>query len=141
MDSKAIDKFLSKIIEKKTELNALTYDDKNYDKIEDELHDLEDEFIEIYGDDFADVLEDLHDELEADNDVLLPIAYLANQYILKDDQTSNGLNLYDVRANEGIPIDTDKYPGKVKKLVLLPNPLRFVLQIDGTKREIVWQAQ
>ena len=46
MDSKAIDKSLIEIIEKKAELNALTYDDKGYDKIEDELHDLEDEFIE-----------------------------------------------------------------------------------------------
>ena len=40
MDSNAIDKFLIKIIEKKAELNALTYDDKGYDKIEDELHDM-----------------------------------------------------------------------------------------------------
>ena len=47
MDSKAIDKFLIQIIEKKAELNAYTYDDKEYDKIEDELHDLEDDFIDL----------------------------------------------------------------------------------------------
>ncbi len=140
MDSKAIDKSLIEIIEKKAELNALTYDDKGYDKIEDELHDLEDEFIDKYGDDFSDILEDIHDELEADSDVLLPIAYLATQYILKG-QSPDGLNTYDVRPSEGIHIDTDKYAGKNKRLVLIPNPLRFLLQVDGTKREIVWQIK
>jgi hypothetical protein len=140
MDSKAIDKFLIKIIEKKAELNALTYDDKDYDKIEDELHDMEDEFMDMYGDDFSDILEDIHDELEADNDVLLPIAYLATQYILKG-QSADGANTYDVRSSEGIPMDTDKYVGKMKRLVLIPNPLRFLLQIDNTKREIVWQVK
>jgi hypothetical protein len=140
MDSKAIDKSLIEIIEKKAELNALTYDDKGYDKIEDELHDLEDEFIDKYGDDFSEILEDIHDELEADSDVLLPIAYLATQYILKG-QSADGLNTYDVRPTEGIHIETDKYVGKTKRLVLIPNPLRFMLQVDGTKREIVWQIK
>ncbi|HVD96960.1 MAG TPA: hypothetical protein VNB90_02070 [Cytophagaceae bacterium] len=139
MDSKAIDKSLIEIIEKKAELNALTYDDKGYDKIEDELHDLEDEFIDKYGDDFSEILEDIHDDLEADSDVLLPIAYLASQYILKG-QSPDGTNTYDVRPTEGIHIDTDKYAGKVKRLVLIPNPLRFMLQVDG-KREVVWQAK
>jgi hypothetical protein len=140
MDAKAIDQFLIKIIEKKAELNAYTYDDEEYDKIEDELHDLEDEFIDMYGDDFSDILEEIHDELEADSDVLLPIAYLANQYILKG-QSPDGMNTYDVRPTEGIHIDTDKYEGKNKKLVLIPNPLRFMLQVDNSKREIVWQVQ
>lgn len=140
MDSKAIDKSLIEIIEKKAELNALTYDDKGYDKIEDELHDLEDEFIDKYGDDFTEILEDIHDDLEADSDVLLPIAYLATQYILKG-QTADGLNTYDVRPTEGIHIETDKYVGKSKRLVLIPNPLRFMLQVDGTKREVVWQVK
>lgn len=139
MDAKAIDKSLIEIIEKKAELNALTYDDKGYDKIEDELHDLEDEFIDKYGDDFSEILEDIHDDLEADSDVLLPIAYLASQYILKG-QSPDGINTYDVRTSEGIHIDTDKYAGKVKRLVLIPNPLRFLLQVDG-KREIVWQVK
>ena len=139
MDSNAIDKFLIQIIEKKAELNALTYDDKGYDKIEDELHDLEDEFMDMFGDDFSEILEDIHDELEADNDVLLPIAYLATQYILKG-QSADGLNTYDVRSTEGIPMDTDKHTGKMKRLVLIPNPLRFLLQIDTNKREIVWQV-
>ncbi|HSZ25940.1 MAG TPA: hypothetical protein VK766_09490 [Cytophagaceae bacterium] len=140
MDSKAIDKFLIQIIEKKAELNALTYDDKGYDKIEDELHEMEDEFMDIYGDDFSDILEEIHDELEAENDVLLPIAYLATQYVLKG-QSADGTNIYDVRPTEGIPMDTDKYVGKIKRLVLIPNPLRFLLQIDTNKREIVWQVK
>ncbi len=140
MDSIAIDKFLIEIIKKKADLNALTYDDKEYDKIEDELHDMEDEFMDMYGDDFSEILEDIHDELEADNDVLLPIAYLGTQYILKG-QSADGLNTYDVRPTEGIPMDTDKFVGKIKRLVLIPNPLRFLLQIDNTKREIVWQVK
>ena len=140
MDSKAIDKFLIQIIEKKAELNALTYDDNGYDKIEDELHILEDEFIEQFGDDFSDVLENIHDEIEADSDVLLPTAYLATQYILKG-QSPDGLNTYDVRPTEGITVDTDKYDGKIKRLVLIPNPLRFMIQVDNTKREILWQAK
>ena len=139
MDSKSIDKFLNTIIEKKAELNAYTYDDEEYDKIEDELHLLEDEFIDMFGDEFEDVLEELHDKLDIDNEILLPIAYLANQYVLKG-QSADGTNQYDVKSNEGIIIDTAKFVGKSKRLVLIPNPLRFVLQVDN-KKEVVWQAE
>ncbi len=125
------------IIEHKANLNTLTYDNPKYDKIEDNLHDLEDEFLDMYGDTFEEILDDIHEKLDADNEVLLPIAYMANTYQISSDDKGN--KNYDVKPGEGIQIDTDKFPGKLKTLVLVPSPLRFVLLIDN-KKEIVWQG-
>ncbi|MCS6823360.1 MAG: hypothetical protein NZ529_03630 [Cytophagaceae bacterium] len=139
MDIKSVNQFICDIIEKKALLNTLSYNDKNYDKVEEELHDIEDEFMDMHGDDFEEILEQVHDELDADNEILLPIAYLASEYIVKGEY-KNGGKIYDVKQNEGILIDTNKIAGKSKRLVLIPNPLRLLLLVDSNKRQVVWEA-
>lgn len=139
MDFKALDNALLAIIEKKNQLSSLNYNDKNYDNLEEELHDLEDDFIEKYGDFFEDTLEDIHEKLSVDNEILLPIAYLANKYT-EVGKNSDGTPVYDVSAKEGVFVDSDKYPGKDTRLVLMPSPVRFVLLVDGKAKEEVWKA-
>ena len=112
------------LIEKKAELQTLTYDDARYDDVEEALHDLEDDFNDNYGPDLEAILETVHAELKSDTDVLLPTAYLPVALTpLKDD---------------GIWIDSEKYPGRVR-LVLRPNPVRFVLTTSKGEVE-VWKA-
>ena len=50
MDIKALDRELAALVEMKNKLSVLDYSDENYDTIEEELHDLEDDFLENYGD-------------------------------------------------------------------------------------------
>ena len=136
MDIEALDKALVKIVNKKNALSQLNYNDENYDQVEEELHDLEDDFIDEYGDYMEDVLADLHDELCPDNDVLLPIAYLANKYVKAED---NGKETYHA-ADGGVLVDVDEYPDKLTRLVLVPKPTRLVLQIGRGHEEQVWIA-
>jgi len=49
MDIKALDKALQVIIQKKDALEKISYNDPTYDDLEEELHDLEDDFQEEYG--------------------------------------------------------------------------------------------
>ena len=139
MDIKVLNQALLAIAEKKNELIKIDYNDEAYDNVEEELHDLEDDFQEKYGDYLEDVLQDLHDKLCPDNDVLLPIAYLAKEYL-----TAPGDNdelAYDVKASEGVLVEVDDYPDQLTRLVLLPNPLRILLQINKQHREEVWRAE
>lgn len=138
METKEINAALAEIIEKKSQLGKLSYDDKNYDKVEDDLHLLEDNFVDRFGDFLEDVLQKVHDEICPDNDVLLPIAYLANNY-QETGKNPDGSVQYDVKPGEGVWVDADKYPGKDTRLVLLPNPLRLLLSVGG-KKEIVWEG-
>ncbi|MDN5200918.1 hypothetical protein QQ008_06085 [Fulvivirgaceae bacterium BMA10] len=139
MDIKSLNKALLEIAEKKNRLSELNYNDSTYDEIEEELHDLEDDFGEKFGDYVEDALHYVHDEYCPDNDVLLPIAYLANKYIEKG-KLADGSVEYDVEPNEGVIVDVDDYPGKESRLVLVPNPTRLILQVGRNQKEEVWHA-
>lgn len=133
IDNKALDSDLTTIIEQKIKLSTLDYNNEAYDSLEEQLHDLEDDFLEKYGDFLEDALHEVHDEYCPDSDVLLPIAYLPKR-IKKVDSG------YDVDFKEGVYVEVDDYAGKETKLVLLPKPTRIVLQIDSSQREIVWKV-
>jgi hypothetical protein len=118
MDIKALDTALQTIIKKREELDKLDYSNPKYDDLEEQLHDLEDAFQDEYGDFIENALQEVHDELCPDNDVLMPIAYLG----------------------KGIYVEVDKYPNKDTKLMLLPGPTRLVLNIGKERQEVVWSA-
>lgn len=140
MDIKALDRALATLVEMKNKLSVLDYSDENYDTIEEELHDLEDEFLESYGDFIEDGLSDVHDEYCPDTDVLLPIAYLANKYSKKG-KNEDGSTQYDVDINEGVIVEVDDYPDMLCKLVLVPGPTRLVLNVRNKGQEVVWKAE
>ncbi len=139
MDIKALDNALANLVTKKNQLSGISYNDESYDEIEEELHDLEDKFGEDFGDFVEDALHYVHDEFCPDNDVLLPIAYLANKY-KETGSNPDGSKRYDVAPNEGVIVDVDDYPGKETRLVLVPGPTRLILQVGSDQREEVWQA-
>lgn len=118
MDLKALDNAIQTIIKKREELDKIDYSNPKYDELEDQVHDLEDAFQEAYGEYIDGALQDVHDELCPDTDVLMPIAYL-----------------------KGVYVEADKYPNKDTKLFLLPTPTRLVLNIGKDKQEVVWSAK
>lgn len=138
MDVAQLNEDLLNLVEKKQELSGLTYNDPEYDDVEEELHDREDDFVENYGDYLEDALHSVHDEYCPDDDVLLPTAYLANEYIFSE---VDGQLKVDVPAKEGVMVMCDDFPGKVCRLVLLPNPTRIVLKIGTNEENVAWEAK
>ncbi len=132
MDMSKLDSKLTVIADKINQLATMDYHNEEYDHLEEEIHDLEDKLMEEYGTYLEEVFNDVHDEYCSDNDVLLPIAYLAHKYL----KTQDG---YDVPANEGVPVDADDFPGKDTRLVLVPSPTRIILQVDENERIEVWK--
>ena len=123
---------LVEIIRKKEELSKLSYNDKRYDDVEEELHDLEDDFNETYGEYLEGVLEEVHERLCPDSDVLLPTAYLPNNLTAMDTGTP--------AHREGVWVDSDEFPNKEARLVLVPNPTRLILSVGTKIQKEVWQA-
>ena len=119
MDIKGLDKALQEIVKKRDELSKINYNNPKYDDLEEQLHDMEDALQVTYGDYLEEVLQDIHDELCPDNDVLMPIAYLG----------------------KGIYVEIDKYADKETKLVLEVGPPRIVLNIGKDKQEVIWTAK
>ena len=135
MNLQALDKAVQELIKRRSELQKLDYNNPKYDELEEKLHDGEDAFHEKYGEYLEEVLQDVHDEHCPDSDVLMPIAYLAKKYTISDK------GQYLVDATEGVYVETEKYPGNETKLVILPNPLRIVLNISKDKQLVVWEGK
>jgi hypothetical protein len=139
MDTENLNNKLVELVLKKNELNRLGYNDPEYDSVEEELHEKEDQFVEKYGKFLEEVLKSIHQEFCPDNDVLLPIAYLANKY--KVIQKDGGKTEFEVGLNEGVIVDVDNYADKLTRLVLLPNPTRLLLQVNNSHFEEVWKLE
>lgn len=134
IDIKNLDKDLTALVKAKIALSKLTYADHDYDKIEEELHDMEDDFQENYGEYLEEALADVHDEFCPDNDVLLPIAYLADEYIVTEDTI-------DVAPGQGVLVEADDFASSKVTLALAPQPTRIVLQAGKDHKEVVWRAE
>ncbi len=128
---------LVNLVLKKNELSRLDYNNPEYDTVEEELHDLEDEFLKVHGKEMEVVFKTIHEEFCPDNEVLLPIAYLAKKYKVK--KSSDGDVEFSVSLDEGVIVDVDNYSDKLTRLVLIPNPSRILLQIDNSHSEEVWK--
>jgi hypothetical protein len=119
MDIKALDNALVEIVKKREELSKIDYNNPKYDDLEEQLHDLEDDFQDEYGDYLEQGLQAIHDEFCPDNDVLMPIAYLG----------------------QGVIVEVDKLPGKDTRLVLAASPVRIMLTVGKDKQQVVWEAK
>ena len=128
---------LVNLVLKKNELSRLDYSNPEYDSVEEELHDLEDEFLKVHGKEMEEVFKTIHEEFCPDNEVLLPIAYVAKKYKVK--KSSDGDVEFSVSPDEGVIVDVDNYSDKLTRLVLIPNPSRILLQIDSSHSEEIWK--
>ncbi|HSJ66138.1 MAG TPA: hypothetical protein VK921_00585 [Anditalea sp.] len=140
MDFDKLDKDLTTIVEKRISLSKKSYADPDYDDIEEELHDLEDDFNEEFSQYLETELEKIYDKLCPDNDVLLASAYLANKYtpMLAD---ARGVVSYEVKGPEGVPVESEQFDRQDVRIVLIPNPARFVMQINGVSLKDLWRSR
>ena len=135
MDLKQLNEDLEAIVLKKNELNAITYDHKSYDDIEEALHDMEDDFLDAYGDELEEVLDQAHIKVDADNDVLLPIAYIGSFY-KPGAKNADGTQQFEIAEGQGVLVESSKFKSGDSHLVFVPNPLRLML-INGKDKKIV----
>jgi len=138
MNQKKLNAALIDLAEKRIKLNLLDYADEQYDLIEDELHTAEDAFLSEFGDFLEGVLEEVHEKVCSETDVLIPTAYIAKNYV-RMGENIDGEPIYEITSKEGVIVEADKYPKKTSRLVLLPAPARLVLTVGGKAKEIVWQ--
>lgn len=136
---KSLNEDLVGVVLKRNELSRLDYSNQAYDAVEEELHNMEDDFNEKHGQYLEKALKSVHDEFCPDNDVLLPIAYLAKKY--KVIKSSDGSVEFSVGLDEGVIVDVDNYSDRLTRLVIIPNPIRILLQIDGSHCEEVWRIE
>ncbi len=135
MDIQALDKAVQQIAIRRNELKKIDYNNPKYDDLEEELHDLEDSLHIKFGDYLEEVLQNVHDKYCPDTDVLFPIAYLAKSYTVK------GKDEFAVANSEGVFVEVDSIPGKDTKLVIVPNPLRVILNVGKDQQQVVWTAK
>jgi hypothetical protein len=133
MDTKALDKAIQEIAVRRNELKKIDYNNPKYDDLEEELHDLEDALHVKFGEYLEEALQEVHDKLCPDTDVLFPTAYLAKTYVISPE------NEFSVAATEGVFVEVDSMPGKETKLVIVPNPLRIILNTKD-KQQVVWSV-
>lgn len=135
-----LDQQLTEIVQKRNQLSQMDYSDESYDDLEEELHDLEDEFNDQYEEIFEPQLEKIYSKLKSDTDILLPTAYLANKYkeMLPD---AKGVVRYEVVGKEGVPIESDQFDKLDVRIVLVPNPARFVLIVNGKPLKDLWRSR
>ena len=140
MNWEKLDQQLTELVKKRNQLSQMDYSDEHYDDLEEKLHDLEDEFNEAYEEVLEPELEKIYSKLKSDTDILLPTAYLANEYkeMLPD---SKGIISYEISGNQGVPIESDQL-GKVDmRIVIVPNPARFVLLVNGKQLKVLWKSR
>ncbi len=135
MEVKDLDTAIQEIATRRNELSKIDYNNPKYDDLEEELHNLEDSIQVKFGEYLEDVLQDIHDEFCPDTDVLYPIAYFAKSYII------NGKNEFSVGTKEGVYVEVDSMPGKETKLVIVPGPLRIILNDGNGQQKVVWTAK
>ncbi|MEN2283442.1 hypothetical protein AAGF08_14950 [Algoriphagus sp. SE2] len=135
-----LDLELTEIVEKRNQLAEMDYSDAKYDDLEEELHDLEDDFNADYEEILEKELEKIYAVLKSDTDILLPTAYLANKYkpLLPD---AKGIVSYEVEGREGVPIESDQFDRQDVRLVLVPNPARFLMIINGNPLKVLWRSR
>lgn len=138
MNIEILDKDLCELVSRRNLLAAIDYNDEAYDQVEEELHDFEDTFLNEYEGYLEEVLQSIHNQYCPDNDVLLPIAYIAKKYIEKTDEEGN--MSYGVGPNEGVLVEVDEYPKSDVRLFLVPSPTRVIMTVNNRNPKVVWEA-
>lgn len=137
MNIEKLNQAFTEIAEKKIELTRFDVQEPEHDAILSEIHDMEETFLQTYGPFVEEALFNVHDEYCPDNDVLLPVAYMASAYM----KVSHPRYLYDVENDQGIRVEADDFPGVKARLVLIPGPTRLILQGEKDEfKETVWIA-
>ncbi|WP_027000961.1 hypothetical protein [Eisenibacter elegans] len=139
MDIKALDTALTQLIEKRMALSQMDYSDAKYDDLEEALHDLEDDFLEAYEAPLEAILQEVHDQYCPESDVLSPLAYVGQKYVLAKKTKGGKAEYLPETAQQGLLVEVRG--GQAGRLLWLAGPPRLLLITqEGKKTDIVWQG-
>ncbi len=133
MNISELNNAIIELLEKRTQLSKLQYSDTTYDEVEEELHDMEDDFTDTYGDFMEKAITKVHREFCSETDVLLATSYLPKVVTKVGDD-------YEFTASEGVLVEMDDLPALEARLLLLPNPPKMLILTPGETME-VWKAE
>jgi hypothetical protein len=134
MESSILNEALKNLLEKRTQLSQLPYSDASYDDVEEELHDMEDDFNESHGSLLEKALNKVHREYCSESDVLLATSYMPKA--VSYDEANQPV--FDV--NEGVLVEMDDLKALEARIVLIPNPTRILLLTPGETLEVWTEA-
>ncbi|HET6243338.1 MAG: hypothetical protein H0V01_11230 [Bacteroidetes bacterium] len=144
MDFGIVNEKVLTIIKMNEQLSRITYNDPNYDQLEDKVYEIQDEVNDKFGDYFEDIMEDVYKELGCDDDVLNFTDYIAKSYTVSGEKNPDGSLKFEEAPNDCIiiRISPKALNGKSinAKIYLKPNPLRIGFAIEKLER-IVWNSE
>lgn len=129
---------LKSLINKRLDLGKLGYDDPQYDTIEEELEEVEQDFLDIYGDYLEKALQQAHESFCPNTDVLAPTAYIPRKYQVFNDEDL-WIESFEVGNNDGAIVDLEDFPNLEARMLLLPDPVRIVI-VSAAGDQEVWRA-
>ena len=139
MNIENLNQAFAEIAEKKSKLSQTESGSEERNLLAREISVLEDDFRLEYGSYLEEVLFNVYDEYCSDDQVQSLTSYFADTYQIH----SKGTNLnFDVADDEGVEVHAEDFPGIQARLVLVPNPVRLILQ--GTRepfREVLWKMK
>jgi hypothetical protein len=138
MNTDKLNTSLKALIAKRQILGELGYDDPKYDKIEEELEEMEQDFLDIYGDFLEKAIQKSHDVFCPNTDLLSPTAYIPRKYQVFNDEDL-GIESFEVGNNDGAIVDLEDFPNLEARMLLLPDPLRIVI-VSAAGDQEVWRA-
>jgi hypothetical protein len=48
---------------------------------------------------------------------------------------------YEVKGMEGVPVESEQFDRQDVRIILVPNPTRFVMQINGQSLKDLWRSR
>ncbi len=133
MNTIELNQALVDVLDKRIQLSKLQYSDDSYDIVEEELHGMEDDFTDTFGDYMEKAITMVHREFCSETDVLLATSYLPKVVNKVGEE-------YEFTANEGVLVEMDDLPALEARLLLLPSPPRMLLLTPGETME-VWKVE
>jgi flagellar hook-associated protein FlgK len=141
MNFNDLNKKIETIIDLNIQLSAMDYSNPSYDEFEDNIHDLQDEINDKFGDDFDLILDELYEKFNITDETMFLADYIAGKYEAIEANKFGKQFLADVETAAIVEIDNPKLAGKKVNtaIYIKPNPLSIIMSISGLER-VMWTA-
>jgi hypothetical protein len=144
MDFRLLNEKVLELIKLNEKLENISYNDSQYDELEDKVYEMQDELNDKYGKHFDEILSNVYKQLGSKDELLNFTDYIAKTYLVSGAKNPDGSNKFDEVPEDCIIITARPEALQGKKLdgkiYLKPNPLRLGFAI-GKHERIVWTSE
>lgn len=142
MDFKKINAQLIELIDLNQQLEKMNYNDPAYDKLEDNIHDVQDDLNNKYGAFFEKIVSGIYKQLNSDDEILNFTDYIARTYKKSTENELGTQYIVDPDDSIAVTFKHESIKGKIFEgnLYFKPNPLRIAFLL-GTQERILWNCE